>query len=81
MPYYGCPACNRPMDWVPAYGQYFCHACQRYYPTPRDAVDNFFGNLGAEIAPPPPGCNYCGAPLQFMHQYQRWFCHRCQQYK
>jgi tRNA(Ile2) C34 agmatinyltransferase TiaS len=77
MPY--CPACNRPVDWIPQYGQFWCHACQRYYPTARDSVDNFFNQLGAQVAPP--ACNWCGAPLEFIGQYQRWFCHRCQQYK
>jgi len=80
--YYACPACGREMTWVPEHGQYYCHACARYFPHAHDPVDNFFASLDRSVsAPPPPPCATCGAPLQFVHEYQRWYCHRCQQYK
>ena len=77
MPY--CPTCFRPVEWIPQYGQYWCHACQRYHSTARESVNYIFDSFGSAIAQPP--CNWCGAPLEFIQAYQRWYCHRCQQYK
>ena len=78
MPY--CPACNNSVVWIPAYGQYWCNACQRYYATPRNEVDSFLVGIGNEFSPPQPRCGRCGVNLQFVPQYQRWYCPRCQQY-
>ncbi|MBA3046583.1 MAG: hypothetical protein KKH41_08725 [Candidatus Thermoplasmatota archaeon] len=81
MSYCACPFCNRPMEWIPAYGQYWCHACQRYHAVPRDPVDSFIVGIGQEFTGPPPAvCQRCGAHLQFIQQYQRWYCYGCQQY-